>query len=62
MNGNAALWFVDRHVSEVRGTKTAFKEVGGKGRTLLYKELSEQDAFQNLVQLVLSNDIIQEKS
>ena len=40
-NENAAAWFVDRHVDEGRGGKTAFREVGG-GPTLSYGELAAQ--------------------
>ncbi|WP_223426753.1 benzoate-CoA ligase family protein [Tateyamaria pelophila] len=37
---NAATFFVDRHVMEGRGDKTAFREVG-TGRTLSYGELAD---------------------
>jgi 4-hydroxybenzoate-CoA ligase len=42
-NGNAAAYFVDRHVDEGRGGKAAFVETGG-GRTLTYGELADQSA------------------
>jgi 4-hydroxybenzoate-CoA ligase len=42
-NGNAAAWFVDRHVVEGRGDKPAFVECGG-GRTLTYGALAERSA------------------
>ena len=38
-NGNAAAWFVDRHVSEGRGDKAAFLQAGDQ---LTYAELSDQ--------------------
>ena len=38
---NAASYFVDRHLSEGRGGKVAFREVGN-GRSLTYADLSEQ--------------------
>lgn len=37
---NAATYFVDRHISEGRGAKTAFREFG-TGRTLSYGALAE---------------------
>lgn len=37
---NAATYFVDRHVNEGRGTKTAFREVDGHRRTLTYAQLA----------------------
>ena len=40
MNENAASYFVDRHIGEGRGEKTAFKEVDGKKRQLTYEALS----------------------
>ncbi len=44
MNENAALYFVDRHVGEGRGNKSAFREIDGARRTLTYGELAEQSA------------------
>ncbi len=41
MNQNAATYFVDRHSDEGRGRKTAFREAGGKRRSLSYGELAE---------------------
>jgi 4-hydroxybenzoate-CoA ligase len=40
-NQNAALWFVDRHLSEGRGGKPAFVEAGEGGRSLSYAELAD---------------------
>lgn len=40
-NGNAALYFVDRHVREGRADKTAFIE---GDRTLTYGALADQSA------------------
>ena len=42
--GNAALYFVDRHVSEGRGDKIAFREAAGGKRILTYGELSNRSA------------------
>ncbi|MFT6305129.1 MAG: 4-hydroxybenzoate-CoA ligase [Gammaproteobacteria bacterium] len=42
MVGNAASWFIDRHIGEGRGEKTAFREVSGLQRNLSYAELFEQ--------------------
>ena len=42
-NGNAAVYFVDRHVAEGRGTKPAFVETRG-GRQLTYGALNDQSA------------------
>ncbi|MBY6115996.1 benzoate-CoA ligase family protein [Mameliella alba] len=42
MNGNAALYFVDRHVAEGRGDKVAFREADGKKRNLTYGQLVEE--------------------
>lgn len=39
MSENAALYFVDRHVAEGRGSKTAFREAGEPRRSLSYGEL-----------------------
>ena len=41
MNGNAALWFVDRHRDEGRADKVAFRETGPGGRELSYAALSD---------------------
>src|SRR3974390_1567961 len=41
-NGNAALYFVDRHRSGPAGAKAAFIEAGEGGRTLTYAELASQ--------------------
>ncbi|PLX39144.1 MAG: benzoate-CoA ligase family protein [Hyphomicrobiales bacterium] len=41
-NENAAIYFVDRHVSEGRADKVAFREADGAHRSLTYGELSEQ--------------------
>jgi 4-hydroxybenzoate-CoA ligase len=43
-NENAAIWFVDRHVDEGRGGKTAFREADGQKRTMTYGELAEETA------------------
>lgn len=40
MNENAASWFVDRHLTEGRGDKAAFREVWGEKRTLTYGDLA----------------------
>lgn len=40
--GNAASWFVDRHIAEGRGEKAAFIEADGKKRTLSYGQLHEE--------------------
>jgi 4-hydroxybenzoate-CoA ligase len=40
--GNAALYFVDRHVTEGRGDKIAFREAAGDKRTLTYGALSNR--------------------
>ncbi|WP_417598046.1 benzoate-CoA ligase family protein [Pararhodobacter oceanensis] len=44
MNQNAALYFVDRHLAEGRGAKTAFREADGAQRSLTYAELADQSA------------------
>lgn len=44
MNENAAQWFVDRHVSEGRGDKVAFRETWGEARSLTYAELADHSA------------------
>ncbi len=41
-NGNAAVYFVDRHVDEGRGDKTAFREADGAQRSLSYGQLKDQ--------------------
>ncbi len=41
MNANAALYFVDRHLEEGRGDKTAFVEADGATRELSYAELAQ---------------------
>ena len=40
MTGNAAHWFVDRHIAEGRGAKTAFEEAWEGGRQLTYGALA----------------------
>ncbi len=40
MTGNAATWFVDRHVNEGRGDKPAFREAAGQKRELTYGDLA----------------------
>lgn len=42
MNGNAATWFVDRHVKEGRIDKTAFREAWQEGRELSFGALAER--------------------
>lgn len=42
MSGNAANWFVDRHVDEGRADKIAFREAWASGRELSFGELAEQ--------------------
>lgn len=39
-NENAALYFVDRHLAEGRGDKTAFREAAGARRSQTYAELA----------------------
>ena len=41
-NGNAARYFVDRHIEEGRSDKPAFIESGSGGRSLTYGELAEK--------------------
>lgn len=41
MTGNAAVYFVDRHVDEGRGDKVAFREAAGLQRSITYQELSD---------------------
>ncbi|MFV0514436.1 MAG: benzoate-CoA ligase family protein [Jhaorihella sp.] len=40
-SGNAANYFVDRHVKEGRGDKVAFREAGGRKRSITYGGLAE---------------------
>ena len=42
VSGNAAQYFVDRHVARGIGDKTAFLESGGKGRTITYAGLADE--------------------
>lgn len=42
ITGNAASWFVDRHIDEGRGDKPAFREAAGLRRTLTYGDLAVQ--------------------
>ena len=42
--GNAAQYFVDRHIDEGRGGNIAFREAAGEKRILTYGELSYQSA------------------
>jgi 4-hydroxybenzoate-CoA ligase len=42
VNGNAALYFVDRHRSGLAGSKAAFVEAGPDSRTLTYGDLASQ--------------------
>jgi len=44
VNENAAVYFVDRHLSEGRGDKTAFREADGARRSLTYGGLADQSA------------------
>lgn len=44
MNENAAIHFVDRHVTEGRGGRIAFVEADGARRSLSYGELAEASA------------------
>ena len=41
-NKNAAIWFVDRHVEEGRGSNVAFREADGQRRSQTYAELAER--------------------
>ncbi len=43
-SGNAAAYFIDRHLEEGRGSKTAFREADGEQRSLTYAELADQTA------------------
>ncbi len=42
MNGNASNWFVERHVTEGRGDKIAYREAWQDGRELSYAALAQQ--------------------
>ncbi len=42
ISGNAADWFVDRHLREGRADKVAFQEIGAGGRSLTYGALAER--------------------
>jgi len=42
MTGNAANWFVERHLGEGRGDKIAFREAWSSGRELSYGALAKQ--------------------
>ncbi|PTX01606.1 benzoate-CoA ligase family protein [Pararhodobacter aggregans] len=44
MNENAAVYFVDRHVTEGRAARTAFREADGAKRSLSYGDLAAQSA------------------
>lgn len=44
INGNAADWFVDRHLREGRADKPAFIEAWEEGRTLTYGALADRAA------------------
>ena len=44
MNGNAADWFVDRHLKEERADKPAFVEAWEGGRTQTYGALADRSA------------------
>ena len=41
-NGNAAVYFLDRHIAEGRGDKIAFREADGAQRSLSYGALAEK--------------------
>jgi 4-hydroxybenzoate-CoA ligase len=45
VSGNAASYFIDRHIAEGRGDKIAFREVDGAHRILTYGELAGQAAL-----------------
>lgn len=50
MNENAALWFVDRHVTQGRAEKNAFVEVSGQSRAISYGALaSATDNFAGAI-------------
>ena len=42
MSGNAAEYFVDRHLAEGRSEKIAFREASGAKRHLSYGALADQ--------------------
>lgn len=44
VNGNAAAYFVDRHLAEGRGARTAFREAGPEPREMTYAALAEATA------------------
>lgn len=44
MNGNAASWFIDRHIGEGRGDKVAFIEAWEGGRTVTFGALADSSA------------------
>ncbi|QBF33869.1 benzoate-CoA ligase family protein [Thalassococcus sp. S3] len=44
VTGNAASYFLDRHLAEGRAGKSAFREAAGKKRSLTYGELADQTA------------------
>ncbi|MFT6302944.1 MAG: 4-hydroxybenzoate-CoA ligase [Granulosicoccus sp.] len=44
MVGNAANWFIDRHIVEGRSEKIAFREVSGLQRDLSYAQLFDQSS------------------
>ncbi|KUJ73241.1 4-hydroxybenzoate--CoA ligase [Ruegeria marisrubri] len=41
MSGNAALYFVDRHLRDGNGDRPAFREAAGQKRTMTYGELAD---------------------
>ena len=41
-NGNAASWFIDRHVEDGRSDKVAFREAAGQKREITYGALSKR--------------------
>ena len=43
-SGNAASFFVDRHLAEQRGGHLAFREAAGSQRSLTYSDLADQSA------------------
>jgi len=45
VSGNAASWFVERHIDEGRADKPAFLEVAGEQRELTYGQLNQQSAL-----------------
>ncbi|WP_025897010.1 benzoate-CoA ligase family protein [Sneathiella glossodoripedis] len=44
LSGNAATYFVDRHIDEGRAGKVAFREADGERRELTYARLAEQSS------------------